>query len=144
VNHKTGSSILVVDDDAVYQTLYAKLFSREGIEVMTASSLDESISLLDTCVPDLVLLDLVLGSENGFDLLHHIKSDNRYKNILVILITSSLTSSDEIVDGLERGADGYLTRPIEKKELLGRIKAFLRHKKKPGIHWKKAQMIFDL
>ncbi len=125
----TKEKILIVDDEQDNLTLYEKLFSRHGYQVLTAQTGKETFDLLGHDQPDLILLDIMLGNESGLDILKKIKTEPDYSHIFVVMITGMLKSPDDKATGLELGADGYITRPVEKRELTARIEAFLRHKR---------------
>lgn len=126
---KNQAGLLIVDDDAINLKTYSKFFRDVGYRVETATSSEETFHALKEQVPDLILLDIMLGHESGLDILHTIKNDPQYKYCYVVLITGHLKDSDDQARGLELGADGYLTRPIDKRQLLARIETFIRHKK---------------
>lgn len=126
---KTRESIIIVDDDELNLKLYRKIFSEAGYDVSTAHNSVELFTRMSTELPDLILLDIVLGAESGLEILERIKADDHYRHVYVVMITGKLRSSDDQAYGLEIGADGYLTRPIEKRELLARVEAYMRHKR---------------
>ncbi|MBD3224855.1 MAG: PAS domain S-box protein, partial [Caldithrix sp.] len=124
---KEKETILIVDDEPTNLSTYSKIFKDAGYRVKTAKNSDETFSIFDQKTPDLVLLDIVLDDESGLDVLKNIKKDPAYKDTFVVMISAKLKSSDEQATGLEYGADGYVTRPIERRELIARVEAFLRH-----------------
>lgn len=126
---KIENKILIVDDDSDALNNYARIFGDAGYIVRTASNSVEVYEVLNSYTPDLILLDLVLNDESGFDVLKKIKSDNRFEFIYIVIISGILKTSADQSKGLEQGADGFIVRPIEKRELLARIDAFLRHKR---------------
>lgn len=126
---KIENKILIVDDDSDALNNYARIFGDAGYNVRTATNSTEIYEVLNSYTPDLILLDLVLKDESGYDILKKIKSDARYEFIYVVIISGILKTSADQSEGLEQGADGFIIRPIEKRELLARIDAFLRHKR---------------
>jgi signal transduction histidine kinase len=126
---ETKGKILLVDDESLNLEIYSELLVNYGYEVYTASNSQETFNQLEKNQPDLILLDIVLRSESGLDILEKIKTENNYPYIYIVMITGALTSSDDQALGLEKGADGYLLRAIENRELLARIDAFMRHKR---------------
>ncbi len=120
--------ILIVDDEAMNRELYSAIFREEGFFVDTAANRAEAYECIGRHHPDLILLDIRLGNESGLDILREIKEDDALRFIYVVMVTSHLKTSDDQARGLELGADGYLTRPIERRELVARVSAFLRHK----------------
>jgi signal transduction histidine kinase len=120
--------LLIVDDEQVNRDIYNKLFTKAGYSVSLASNSAEAYQNISTNPPDIILLDVMLGNESGFDVLKMIKADEKNNYMYVVMISSQLKSSDDKVEGLTLGADGYVTRPVESRELIARIDAFMRHK----------------
>lgn len=114
--------ILVVDDDTQIRLLAAKLLREHGYRVSTARDGREMKKALDTSSVDLVILDVMLPGGNGFDLCRDLRSR---ATTPVIMLTALGTDTDRIV-GLEIGADDYLVKPFNPRELLARINAVLR------------------
>ena len=113
--------VLVVEDDPALQRMILNYFSENNIRTLTASGRQEMASQLgDT---DLVVLDLRLGQEDGLDLLREIRSKS---DVPVIIITGHRRDDIDRVVGLELGADDYLTKPFNLRELLARVRAVLR------------------
>jgi two-component system response regulator VicR len=115
-------TILVVDDDRDLVDLLAFALRRAGLEVVAAYDAPGAHRLLETAAPDLLVLDINLGSWNGFDVLREMR---RSSQIPVILLTAR-DAEDDKVRGLELGADDYLTKPFSHRELIARIRAHLR------------------
>jgi two-component system, OmpR family, response regulator len=114
--------ILVVDDDAQIRLLAAKLLREHGHRVSTARDGREMWSVLDDADIDLVILDIMLPGGNGFELCREIRARSA---LPVIMLTALGADTDRIV-GLEIGADDYLVKPFNPRELLARINAVLR------------------
>lgn len=121
--------ILVVDDDPTQLRIHEEVFSRAGYQVWVANGREQTFAVLASQPVDLVLLDVILGSEDGRDILQEIKKNPDYQNVFVVLVSATIMASVDQSQALELGADGYLTRPIPRRELLARIKAFLRYKR---------------
>lgn len=121
--------VLIVDDNLDIQRVYSKLFSDAGYGVYTATNLAETEGIVRDTHPDLILLDVMLGDEDGFDVLQRIRQSDGDTYTFVVMITGKKTSPDDKASGLERGADGYVARPVENRELLARVAAFMRHKR---------------
>ncbi len=114
--------ILVVDDERSILDLLEMILKREQFQVATASDGKSAMALFDSFNPDLVLLDLMLPDINGHDLCREMTNKRRVPIIM-------LTAKNDIVDkvlGLELGADDYITKPFDTRELVARIKAVLR------------------
>jgi DNA-binding response OmpR family regulator len=114
--------ILVVDDDPKVRTLLRRCLEGEGFAVSEASDGAGLVACLDRHPVSLITLDLNLGKENGLDLARAIRKDH---TIPIIMLTGKGDAIDRIV-GLEVGADDYLAKPFELRELVARIRAVLR------------------
>lgn len=115
-------AILIVDDDMQLTSFLSRFLKKHGYKVQTASSGAQARTLFDADSIKLVVLDLILPDADGFDIAKEIRALARTPIIM-------LTARDEVFDrivGLELGADDYLTKPYEPRELLARIKAVLR------------------
>lgn len=114
--------ILVVDDDAGIRDLLGDYLAKQDMEVRTARDGREMDELLPGFEPDLVVMDLMMPGEDGLSLTRRVKSD---RSIPVIMLSARGEDIDRIV-GLEVGADDYLAKPFNPRELLARIRAVLR------------------
>ncbi len=117
------TTLLIVEDDREIRALLADFLGREGFAVETAGSGAAMDRLLARLTPDLVLLDLMLPGEDGLSICRRLRARDAALPILM------LTAKDEDVDrivGLELGADDYLGKPFNPRELLARIRALLR------------------
>ncbi|MBN8533067.1 MAG: response regulator transcription factor [Rhizobiales bacterium] len=119
---KPVASILVVDDDSDIRTLLAAFLEANGFAVMKARDGDEMQRCLDQRRPDLCILDLMLPGRDGLDLCRQLRQRSAMP---VIMLTARTEETDRIV-GLELGADDYVTKPFNPRELLARIRAVLR------------------
>lgn len=124
-----STRILVVDDNPVVLLNVCHLLRSAGYDVLEAASGHECLEVVRAQNPDLVLLDVVLADTDGIDLCRQIKGQPETARSFVVLLSSTATSSDRQVTGLEAGADGYIARPIENRELLARVQALLRIQK---------------
>lgn len=122
------AKILIVDDNPVVLFNMAHLLGGAGFQVLEATTGQEGLALACSEVPDLVLLDVMLPDTNGVDLCRRIKASPETSQLFVVLLSSVEVSADSQVTGLEAGADGYIARPIENRELLARVQAMLRIK----------------
>jgi DNA-binding response OmpR family regulator len=118
----SAGHILVVDDDPKVRILLRRCLEGEGFAVSEAKNGKEMRECLDRVSVSLVTLDLGLGIENGLDLAREIRKD---RSIPIIMLTGKGDAIDRIV-GLEVGADDYLPKPFELRELVARIRAVLR------------------
>ena len=116
------SQILVVDDDAEIRALLRRCFERDGFSVTEARNGADMRARLDDPGLSLVTLDLTLGGEDGLELAREIRSR---RNVPIIMITGKGDTIDRVV-GLELGADDYITKPFQLREVLARVRAVLR------------------
>lgn len=114
--------ILVVDDDREIRDLVAKFLKKHGLRVTTAADGREMKRALDDWAIDLVVLDVMMPGEDGLTLCRNLRATSQ---LPVIMLTAMGEETDRII-GLEMGADDYLAKPFNPRELLARIKAVLR------------------
>lgn len=117
--------LLLVDDDARLASMVGEYLGRAGFEVETAGSLAAGRALLDAGSYDALVLDLMLPDGDGLELCRELRSASRTRQLPLLMLTARGEPTDRIV-GLELGADDYLGKPFEPRELLARIKALLR------------------
>jgi DNA-binding response OmpR family regulator len=123
-----GTKILIVDDDERLRRVLSRYLTREGYSVREAADGDEMRSRLAAERADLVLLDLMLPDEDGLSLARELRS---YSDVAIIMLTGKTDTIDKIV-GLELGADDYITKPFDDRELLARVRTVLRRTSTPG------------
>lgn len=121
-------NVLVVDDDADVRELLRDYLSDQGYAVLEADGAGAARALLGECVPDIALLDIGLSGEDGLSLARHIRE--RF-DIGIIMISGAGETLDRIV-GLEVGADDYLSKPFDPRELRARLKSVLRRYRRSG------------
>jgi len=122
-----NSAILVVEDEHVTQRLIAVNLERAGHKVRSASSVQEAEIAVREVLPDLVLLDWILPETTGVTFARQLRTDQRTKDIPIIMLTSRMNETDKVT-GLEAGADDYITKPFSPRELLARVKAVMRRR----------------
>src|SRR5580692_5967289 len=115
--------VLVVEDDPALQRMILNYFGENSIRTLVANNRQEMVARLGNAEVNLVILDLRLGSEDGLDLLREVRSTSE---VPVIIITGHRRDEIDRVVGLELGADDYLTKPFNLRELLARVRAILR------------------
>jgi two-component system OmpR family response regulator len=125
----TQFRILLVDDEEALRQPLAEYLSRQGFGVVQAASAAEARSVLRDALPDLVLLDIMMPGEDGLSLCRHLSET---RAIPTILLTARGEATDRIV-GLEIGADDYVVKPFEPRELVARIRSVLRRAARGGI-----------
>ena len=119
---KEKPSILVVDDDPNISQLVRLYLEKEGYEVRTAARGDDAVNEFTRLPPDLLVLDVMLPGLDGYQVLKNIRKSSA---IPVIMLTARDETFDKVL-GLELGADDYITKPFDAKELVARVKAVLR------------------
>ncbi|MCB9457000.1 MAG: response regulator [Anaerolineaceae bacterium] len=118
--------ILVVDDDQELQNLIRVLLERVGFAVIPALTVGEAVRILRVKpLPDLVLLDLMLPDVSGMELLRQMRAKTFFDNLPVVIL-SALADADQIREGLENGADRYLTKPYISHNLIKTVHEVLR------------------
>ena len=120
--------VLVVEDDAAIADVLRRLLRQEGHEVRSAEDGVEALELAESFVPDLVILDLGLPKLDGVEVCRRLRAESDAP----ILILTARTDTDDRVEGLDSGADDYLVKPFERKELLARMRALLRRRPPRG------------
>ncbi|MEO8936708.1 MAG: phosphate regulon transcriptional regulator PhoB [Burkholderiaceae bacterium] len=121
------STILVVEDEPAIQELIAVNLTFAGHKVLRAASAEQATTLVRAELPDLVLLDWMLPGASGVQFAKQLRGDERTRDVPIIMLTARSNETDK-VDGLEAGADDYVTKPFSPKELMARIKAVLRRR----------------
>jgi DNA-binding response OmpR family regulator len=116
--------VLVVDDDPYILMSLEFLMKKNGYEVMVARNGAEALDILNTAIPDIVLLDIMMPDVNGYDICKHIKSTKALKNSKVIFMSAKTKDSD-IKKGYELGAALYVKKPFSTRELVKDIKGLL-------------------
>ena len=116
------ANILIVDDDVRISKILARDLTSAGYRVKTAANGEEMHRCMQTFKPNLVILDLQMPGEHGLELARKLRQDSE---IGIIIVTGTGDKVDEIV-GLEGGADDYLMKPVEERELLARVRSVLR------------------
>jgi len=122
-----SATILVVEDEPGIQEVLKFNLGQHGHDVIAAPDAEEALSLLRGALPDLILLDWMLPGMSGIDLARRIRGDGRLKAIPIIMLTARSEERDKI-QGLDIGADDYITKPFSPRELMARIKAVLRRR----------------
>ena len=120
-----NKNILVVEDDPDIKELISFNLSNQGHQVFEANNGELGIEKAREKLPDLILLDLMLPGIHGLDVCRIIKADQETKDIPIIMVTA-MGQEEDIVKGLETGADDYITKPFSIKVLLARVSAVLR------------------
>ena len=117
--------VLIAEDESDVLDLVSFNLHRESIETIPAKDGIVAIELALKELPDLILLDLMLPGRDGFSVFKELRLDSRTKDIPVLMLTAKAQLED-VIAGLELGADDYLTKPFSPKELILRVKALLK------------------
>src|SRR3954469_1911936 len=117
--------VLMVEDSRVSLEVYAQRLERRGYQVATAISAEEARVELENGIPDLILLDVFMPKVSGFEFLRELRADPRTARVPIILI-SALSDTQHIVEGLDLGANDYVTKPIIMPILTARMEALMR------------------
>ena len=132
-------SVLIVEDDKNIQELLLLYLEKEGYAVTLADDGGQGLAKFRTIHPDLVLLDVMMPVMDGWDVCKAIRAES---NTPVIMLTAK-SELDDKVHGLKAGADDYVTKPFEMKELLARIEAVLRRSDCSETEKKARRLVFD-
>ncbi len=124
-----GKKILTIDDDSAFLNLVEQVLTPKGYEVLKASSGREGLRLMFDQRPHLVLLDVVMPGTDGWQVCSRIRE---ISDVPIIMITGRHKSEEDIVRGLDYGADDYLIKPVGSKELIARVRAVLRRAELPS------------
>ena len=117
--------ILVVDDDREVVRLIRAYLEQAGFEVLAAYDGDTAVHVIRRERPDLLLLDLMLPGKDGWEITRLVRNDAALAHIPIIMLTARVDDTDKIV-GLELGADDYVTKPYNPREVVARVRARLR------------------
>lgn len=126
------NTILIIDDDQVTTAVIEEYLVDFGLKVVTAQSGDTGIEVMKRSKPDLILLDIMMPGKDGIQILKDIKLTRGCSHIPVLLL-SSVNRTNIKVKGLELGADDYITKPVDKAELLARIQLSIKRSSKSKI-----------
>ena len=121
----TATTILIVDDEAAIREMIRVGLELAGYECLEASNAQDAHGIIVDQRPDLVLLDWMMPVTSGIELLRRLRRDEVTRDLLVIMLTAK-DDEDNRVQGLDVGADDYITKPFSSRELMARIKAIMR------------------
>ena len=119
----TIRKILLVDDSKTELHYLSEMLVKRGYQVRTAENGEEALKRLAEEKPDLILMDVVMPGQNGFQLTRAITRDPRFTNVPVIMCTSKNQETDKVW-GMRQGARDYIVKPVDADELVAKIKAF--------------------
>ena len=119
----TIHKILLVDDSKTELHHLSELLGKRGFEVRTAENGEDAMRRLGEEKPDLILMDVVMPGQNGFQLTRAITRDPRFSAVPVIMCTSKNQETDKVW-GMRQGARDYIVKPVDANELMAKIRAF--------------------
>ena len=119
-----GKRILIVDDEPSIVVSLEWLMKREGFETVVAVDGEAALAAVAQGAPDLVILDIMLPSMNGFEVCQRIRSEPRWNRIKILILTAKGRDT-EVTRGLGLGADAYVTKPFSTKDLVAQIRQML-------------------
>lgn len=123
-------SILVVEDDPDIRELLSFTIARTGFDLAVAETAEEALRMLDSGLPELMVIDWMLPGMDGIDLAKYLRSDSLTSALPIIMLTARGEEIDKL-KSFEAGVDDYVTKPFSPKELTARIKALLRRTGQP-------------
>lgn len=118
----TIQKVLVVDDSKTELMALSEMLQKQGLQVRTAENGEEALKRLAEDKPDLILMDVVMPGQNGFQLTRAISRDPLYADVPIIMCTSKNQETDRAW-GMRQGAKGYITKPVDAAELQAKIAA---------------------
>lgn len=122
-----SATILIVEDEPGIQAMLKFNLELSGHKVQIAGDVNTAWVMLREVTPDVLLLDWMLPDQPGIELARRIRTDTRLKDLPIIMLTARASEEDR-VQGLETGADDYITKPFSTRELMARIRAVLRRR----------------
>jgi two-component system phosphate regulon response regulator PhoB len=139
----SAKKILIVEDDADIAELISINLAKEKYEVKCVFNGYDAIDMTEEYMPDLVLLDIMLPDESGFEVCKALKKNPITENIPIIMVTAKTEDAD-IVTGLELGAEDYIVKPFSLRVLVARVNKILRKKSEKAVSDKEATKIHNL
>ncbi|NPV55171.1 MAG: response regulator transcription factor [Anaerolineae bacterium] len=126
LEEKNHSSVLVVDDEAETVLLIKAILRMAGFNVLSAMNGEEAIKKLSSFAPDLVMLDIMMPEMDGWETLQYM----RQMSDVPVIVVSAQNTKEDVVNGLQRGVDDYITKPFHNEEVVERVKSVLRRARK--------------
>jgi len=127
MDNNNPSPLLLVADDEVNTTIMLQhIFEREGYRVKAVTNGIAALETVKRLLPDVILLDILMPGMNGFDVLLHLREDERTANIPTIMVTANAREPADVARGLTLGADDYLYKPFAPQELLARVQSKIK------------------
>jgi len=117
--------IFIVDDNPINLKLASEVLQIDGHEVIRAVDAEEALRILDTCVPDLILMDIALPGMDGLALTRILKADSRFRDVPIVALSAFAMKGDER-KAIDAGCDGYITKPIDTRKFPEQVTAYLK------------------
>lgn len=124
------STVLVVEDDLTQQHMLSMLLKRIGLTVILAKDGVEAFEKLETCSPELVILDIIMPRMNGYEVCRRLKADAKTQTLPVVMCSAKKEEFDRYW-GIKQGADAYLTKPCRPQELIETVQMLLNKAHQP-------------
>lgn len=128
----TSKTVLIVDDEAAIREMIAVALQMAGYRCLEAENAQAAHAIVVDHRPDIILLDWMMPDVSGIELARRLKRETAYADIPIIMLTAR-SEEDNKIQGLEAGADDYITKPFSPRELIARLKAVLRRTATAGI-----------
>lgn len=128
----TGKTVFIVDDEAAIREMIAVALQMAGYRCLEADNAQNAHAIVVDHQPDIILLDWMMPDVSGIELARRLKRETAYADIPIIMLTAR-SEEDNKIQGLEAGADDYITKPFSPRELIARLKAVLRRTATAGI-----------
>jgi twitching motility two-component system response regulator PilH len=119
------STVLVVEDSPAQREAIKELLQKSGLDVAEATDGVEALEHIVSACPDLVVLDIVMPRMNGYEVCRRLKTDPKTQNVPVVMCSSKGEEFDRYW-GMKQGADAYIAKPFQPKDLIGTVKQLLR------------------
>lgn len=132
MNPVTGKKVLIIDDESSIREMIAIALEMAGYEYLEAENIQQAHEIIVDHRPDLILVDWMMPGGSGIELTRRLKKDTTTAEIPVIMLTAK-SEEDNKIQGLEVGADDYITKPFSPRELVARLKAVLRRATPQGV-----------
>ncbi|OPY76609.1 MAG: Alkaline phosphatase synthesis transcriptional regulatory protein PhoP [Syntrophorhabdus sp. PtaU1.Bin058] len=134
--------ILIVDDEENVVDLITINLQRDGYQVVSAFTGEEALDLIKTERPDLIILDLMLPGIEGLEVCRQVRSIPQYAGIPILILSAKVTEVDRVL-GLEMGANDYITKPFSVRELVSRVRVWLRKNHEPKQEVVSQEQVFS-
>ena len=143
-----SSYILIIEDESDIRELVTYHLEKNSFSVKQAKSAEEALTIIDEQKPMMIILDLMLPKMPGLELCRKLKAESQTKDISILMLTAK-SEKEDIIKGLEMGADDYVTKPFDVREVVARVRALLRRKAsahelgQPGFSYKKLKIDWE-